>query len=226
MRIFVLSSSIQEIRQAADSGFVDGVAIPVSGITASAANAHEQLADLADETARTFAVPVCVPVAAVTSADIYQQGRELARLSDQIIVQIPLVEDAIAPFRSLCAEGVRVAAQYVYNGAQAFLAAKAGAAMVSVPADDLERQGGSTAHAVSEIRAVLTAGDLECDLAVLAPRDATYFTECLLAGADTICVTPGVLQSLMLHSLTDRAVDRYMRELIRRPAAPPAGNSP
>lgn len=225
MRIFVLSSSIEEIRRAADSGLVDGVAIPATGLGASAASVRDQVANLAEQIVRTFAVPVCVPVAAVTSADIYQEGRDLAKLSDQIIVQIPLVEDAIAPFKLLCAEGVRVSVQYVYNGAQAFLAAKAGAAMVGVPADDLEAQGGRTAHAVGEIRDVLDASDLECDLAVLAPRDATHFTECLLAGADTICVAPGVLQSLLLHTLTDRAVDRFMRELSRRPATLPAGDS-
>lgn len=219
MKLFVLSSSIQEIRRAADAGFADGAAIPAARLGAGAAELREQLAQVAGDIARTFAFPVCVPVAAVTSADIYQEARELARLSDQIIVQIPLMEDAILPLRRLCAEGVRVSANYVYNGAQAFLAAKAGAVMVGVPADDLEAQGHRTAHFVNEIRDVLDAGDLECELAVVAPCNPTSFTECLLAGADTICVTPAVLQSLMLHSLTDRAVDRFMSDLSRRPAA-------
>ena len=68
----------------------------------------------------------------MNAGDIYRDARELSKLSDSVIVQIPFVEDAIEAIRRLSADGVRVAATLVFNAAQAMLAAKAGAGTVCV----------------------------------------------------------------------------------------------
>src|SRR5919205_1145709 len=90
---------------------------------------------------REFAFPVCVPVGAVASADIYSEARELAKVSDHVVVQIPLVEDSLIPMARLAAEGVIICATFVYSPAQAIVAAKAGAASVRVILTDLEAYG-------------------------------------------------------------------------------------
>ena len=88
----------------------------------------------------TICWPLSVPVGAVTSSDIYTEARELAKVSDHIVVQIPLVEDSLIPIARLTAEGVIVCATFVYNAAQATIAAKAGATSVRVALDDILRR--------------------------------------------------------------------------------------
>jgi len=213
MKVFLQSAEFDDIRATADAGLLDGIALSYTDMSPdSSVDLKDRLGDID----REFAVPVVVPVGAVTGNEIYHQGRELARASDHVIVQVPFVEDAIAPIRRLVADGVSVCATYVYNGAQAFLAAKIGASMVVVEVDDFDTHGQRGALSVAEIRDVINQSDLECDLVVSSLGNSQHFTECLLAGADIACVTPTLLRSLKLHSLTDRGVDRFLSELSRR----------
>jgi transaldolase len=213
MNIFLESTSIDEIRQASAAGFADGVIFSPSGHPfGTSSDDHEVIGAIAQE----FAIPVCVEVGAISSEDMYQAARELGKISDHVVVQLPLVEDALIPMHRLNEEGVGVCATFVFNGAQAVLAAKAGASMVRVSLHDLEAQGQTSTGAVTEIRSLLAAGECECDVMVASPRTTTQFTECIAAGAQIVCIEPSVLRSLLLHPLTDRGIDRFLSALSKR----------
>lgn len=213
MNIFVESASAEEIRKAWSAGLADGVMFRVAdNEDASPGSESELLEAIASE----FAMPICVEVTAISETDMYSEARELSRISDHIVVQLPLVEDAIGPIHRLSMEGVRVCVNFVFNGAQAVLAAKAGASIVRVSLQDLDAQGQTSASAVSEIRSLLEAGDCECDVMVASPATTAQFTECITAGAQIVSIRPKVLRSLMLHPLTDRGVDRFLSRIGRR----------
>ena len=214
MNIFVESVTLEEIRRAVASGFADGVVLNDASFAGSESSDGRELIEVI---AHEFAIPVCVEVAAIDGNDMYRRARELAKISDHIIVQLPLVEDAIAPMHRLSQEGVGVCANFVFNGAQAVLAAKAGASMVRVSLHDLDAQGQTSTDAVTEIRSILEAGECECDVMVASPATATQFTECLSAGAQIVSIRPEVLHSLLLHPLTDRGIDRFLNSLSKRP---------
>jgi transaldolase len=213
MNIFVESVSIHEIRSAVAGGLADGVMVSDSSYAGSRSPDGRELIE---SVAQEFAIPICVEVAAISGEEMYQEAKELARISDHIVVQLPLVEDAIEPMHRLNLEGVGICANFVFNGAQAILAAKAGASMVRVSLFDLDAQGQTSAQAVSEIRNLLAASECECDVMVASPVTATQFTECVAAGAQIVCVQPDILRSLLLHPLTDRSVDRFLSGLSRR----------
>jgi len=122
MNIYVESVSLDEIRTASQAGFADGVVLSDADYAGSTSEEGRQLIEAI---AQEFAIPVCVEVAAIDGDDMYREARELAKISDHIIVQLPLVEDAIAPMHRLSLEGVGVCANFVFTGAQAVLAAKA-----------------------------------------------------------------------------------------------------
>jgi transaldolase len=216
MNIFVESMSLEDIRRASEAGFADGVV--VSGATYTGSDSPSGR-ELIEAVAQEFAIPICVEVAAIDGAEMYREARELAKISDHIIVQLPLVEDAIAPMHRLNLEGVGVCANFVFTGAQAILAAKAGASVVRVPLHDLDAQGQTSADAVTEIRSLLEASDCECDVMVASPSTSTQFTECVAAGAQIVSIRADILHSLLLHPLTDRGVDRFLNNISRRPRA-------
>src|SRR6476659_7186451 len=141
MNIYLESVDLDEIRNAAAAGLADGVAFAQTASDSDGTENDAHTRERLEEISREFAFPICVPVGAVTSADIYSEARELAKISDHVVVQIPLVEDSLVPMSRLTAEGVVVCATFVYSAAQAIIAAKAGAAAVRVTLDDLERYG-------------------------------------------------------------------------------------
>ena len=102
----------------AGAGLMDGVMLSPTDV--AGANPSGGVEEQLQLVSQSFAVPICVPVSVLSEADIYREGRELARLSDHVIVQIPFVEDAIMPIRKLVADGVKVCTSYICSGAQAF----------------------------------------------------------------------------------------------------------
>jgi transaldolase len=213
MRIFIATAKLDDIRWAHTHGLVDGVLTTPSLIASQVhpAGTNELLADIC----RVATFPVAATVGAVNASDIYRDAREIAKLSDSMIVQIPFVEDAIEAMKRLRAEGVRVAATLVFNAAQAMLAAKAGASMVCVHVDQLDAQGQDGVSTIAEIHQVFELHSVECDVLAALPRNASQFTGCALAGADAIAVAADVLRALLLHPLTDRGLDQFLTDLSR-----------
>ena len=215
MNIYLESVNLDDIRSAAAAGLADGV---VFSHTLAAADAVDgNTAERLEEISREFAFPICVPVGAITSSDIYAEARDLAKVSDHVVVQIPLVEDSLVPIARLTAEGVIVCATFVFSAAQAIIAAKAGAAAVRVTLDELENYGQTGTRVLAEIKNVLDAGDEECDVMATSPRTAVEFAECTIAGADIVCLTPYSLRKLIVHPLSDRGIDKFLSQLATRP---------
>lgn len=215
MNIYLESVNLEEIRNAASAGLADGIEFShvAFSVDAPDASAKERL----EEISREFAFPICVPVGAVASGNIYTEARELAKVSDHIVAQIPLVEDSLVPMAKLSAEGVVICATFVFNAAQAIIAAKAGASAVRVTLGELEAYGQSGAQVLAEIKNVLEAAGEECDVMAASPRSAMQFAECATAGADIVCVTPAILRALVVHPLSDKGVDRFLSDLAKRP---------
>ena len=213
MRIFIATAKLDDIRWATGHGLVDGVLTTPSLLTAEVhpAGASELLADIC----RTAALPVAVTVGAVHSNDIYRDAKELAKLGDGVLVQIPFVEDAVVAMKKLNAEGIRVAATLVFNAAQAVLAAKAGATTVCVHLDQLDAQGNDGVDTIASMHKLFTTHGIECDVLAALPRNAAQFSACAIAGADAIAVSPDVLRALLLHPLTDRGLDQFLTDLSR-----------
>ena len=122
---------------------------------------------------------------------------QIARLGDNVVVQVPLVDDAVVAVRRLAGEGVRVAATLVFSAAQALLAAKAGATSAVVPLDQLGALGLDPVPTVREVRQLFDRGDVECDLVAAFPPTSAAFTAAGIAGADAAVVDVQTLRSLL-----------------------------
>ncbi|HEY2375399.1 MAG TPA: transaldolase family protein [Gemmatimonadaceae bacterium] len=212
MRILLASTDLDDIAWAAANGFLDGVMTTPALFREQDREERDQLVDIC----RAVDVPVYATVRAVDAEDAFRDGKELARISDQIIVQIPLIEDAVSAVRRLANDGVRVASLLVFNAAQGLLAAKAGASSVVTPIDHLDQVGHSGIDVVRELRAAFDASGTECDIIALRPTTAMQFAACTLAGADAIAVGPSELRHLLVHPLTDRGIDHYLSEIARQ----------
>ena len=211
MKILLASADLDDITWSAASGFLDGVLTTPAILREQEHEEREQLMEIC----RLVDVPVFVTVHAVDGDDAYRDGQELSRISDQIVVQIPLIEDALSAVRRLANDGVRVASLLVFNAAQGLLAAKAGTCCVVTPIDHLDQVGHSGIEIVRELRAAFDASGTECDIIAMRPTTAMQFADCALAKADAVAVSASVLRHLLVHPLTDRGIDQFLSELAR-----------
>jgi len=215
MKIFLASVSLDDIRWATSADLVDGI-ITSPTMLATAGPADDGQGILA-EICRVATVPVCATVSSVSAADMYQDARDLAKLCENMVVQIPLLEDAVPTLRRLATEGIHVGATLIFNSAQAVLAAKLGVSMVTVSLDRLEEVGLRSTDTINEIRAIFDGDGTECDIIAGLPRGPEQFSACALAGAHGVIVTAPVLRSLLVHPLTDRGIDQFLHDLSKRP---------
>lgn len=215
MKIFLASATPSEIGWATDHGLADGV------VTTPLLLAEQQVGsdgrELLSEICRLVSLPVFASVTSLDPNDIHREGRELGRISDNIVVQVPLVDDAVVAIRRLVMDGFRVAATQVFSPAQALLAAKAGAKVVSISVDELDAVGQDGTTVIGEMRQLLDRAAPECDIMAVSPRTAAQFTAVGLAGADSIVLRSTDISAFLVHPLTDRGLDRFLRELALRP---------
>lgn len=216
MKILLASADIDQVRWAAARGLADGV------VTSPALFAGRDEREALAEICRAVTLAVHATVGAVSEADVYREGRELARISDQITVQVPLVEDAVASIHRLSMEGVRVCATLVFSPTQALLAAKSGAAAVSLATHRLDVLGQDGVQVVAAVRDVLDGARAECEVIAELPKGAGRLDACALAGADGVTITPDDLRALLVHPLTDRGLDQLLQDLSRRPRLRPS----
>ena len=215
MRIFLATTSLDEIRWATAASLIDGVVATPTIIATELPTADAR--DVITEIARATKLPVCASVPAIGANDIYKGARDLAKSVDHLIVAVPFIEDAVPAIRKLANDGIRVAATLIYSSAQGILAAKTGASMITIAIDTLESVGQSGPDLIYELRAAFDHAATECDIAAAGPSSASSFAACAAAGADVAIVTPGVLRALLQHPLTDRGLDRFLGDISRRP---------
>lgn len=216
MKILLASANAADVRWAVDHGLCDGVVVPPAALGRDRSEIPDDVREMLVELARVSPYPVHVSVGAVTPADMHREGRALARVADTIVVQVPLVDDAVVAIRKLDAEGVRVDASLVFSAAQALLAAKAGARTVTVPIDQLDQLASPSRLVVEQVRSLFDVGGVECDVVTAFPRSAAEFTECGLAGADAATLELDALRQFLVHPLTDRGVDAHLKAMTKR----------
>jgi transaldolase len=212
MKIYLATASTDDVAWGAAHGMLDGV-ITSPGLLADDADA-EMRAHLA-ELCRLVHGPIFASVQSVDATNAYKDGKELAKISDQIVVQLPFVEETLGAMRRLHADGVRVSATQVFNTAQGLLAARAGASSVVVAIDRLDAAGHDGVTTIAGLRAAFDASDAECDVIALNASSPAQFGACAIAGADAVAVAADLCRAMLIHPLTDRGIDEFLGDVTR-----------
>lgn len=212
MKILLATASSSDVAWGAAHGMLDGVLTTPALLVAEAdGDARAHLLELC----RLVHGPIFASVHTIDAAGAYRDGRELAKLSDQIIVQLPLVEETLGAMRRLHADGVRVASTHIFNTAQALLAVRAGASSVITAVDQLDAAGHDGVGVVRDIRAAFDRSAAACDVIAVHPASPTQFGACAMAGADATALSADLCRSLLGHPLTDRGVEQFLGDAAR-----------
>jgi transaldolase len=206
MKFFIDTAEIEEIRQANRKGWVDGVTTNPSLIAKSGRDFHEVIREICKEVRG----PVSAEVISTQSEEMYQEGRTLAKLSDQVVVKIPLIEEGLVAVKRLAAEGIRTNVTLVFNPMQALLVAKAGGSMVSPFVGRLDDIGQSGMSVVEEIVQIYRNYDYSTEVLVASVRSPLHIQQAALIGADIVTVPYKVMQQMTHHPLTDKGLKMFL----------------
>ncbi len=213
MKFFLDTADLAEIEEAASWGALAGVTTNPSLY----ARIGGKLDDFHDHIKRICDIvdgPVSAESVAMTRDEIIADGRELARIADNVVVKVPTMVEGLAATKVLAAEGIPVNMTLCFTVPQAILAARAGARYISPfigRFDDISEDG------LTQLEQVVTAinnYDFGHDVEIIAAsvRSANHVTQAALMGADIATVPFNVLKKCVEHPLTDRGLDAFLKD--------------
>jgi transaldolase len=209
MQFFVDTADIDDIRDLAATGLLDGVTTNPSLVAKSGRNFFDVLKDIC----AAVDGPVSAEVTATDHETMVTQGRKLAAMADNIAVKVPLTWDGLKACRALRAEGAMVNVTLCFSASQAVLAAKAGATFISPFVGRLDDIGQDGMQLIQDIRTIYdNFPTLETKILVASIRHPTHVLQSALIGADVCTVPPDVLRKLAQHPLTDKGLAAFLAD--------------
>lgn len=208
MKFFLDTANLEEIRDAASLGVLDGVTTNPSLIAKEGREPRELLLEIC----RVVNGPVSAEVVSKDTEGMLREGRELARIHQNIVVKIPMTKEGVKAVRALSSEGINVNVTLVFSPTQALIAAKAGAAYVSPfigRLDDISQFG---MDLVGDIIEILRNYDFPTQLLVASIRHPVHVVEAAKLGADIATMPYKVFDQLFKHPLTDIGLERFLSD--------------
>jgi transaldolase len=209
MKFFIDTADINEIRELAATGLVDGVTTNPSLV----AKSGRKFLDVVSEICTIVPGPVSAEVTATDHATMLAEGRKLAKLAPNVTVKVPLTPDGLKTCKVLSTEGTKVNVTLCFSPAQAILAAKAGAAFISPfvgRLDDIGTDGMGLIADIVQIYASYPAFTTE--VLVASVRHPIHVVEAAKMGAHVATLPPSVLRQMFAHPLTDKGLAAFLAD--------------
>lgn len=210
MKFFVDTADVDEIRELAATGLLDGVTTNPSLVAKSGRNFFEVL----EEICELVDGPVSAEVAATEHGRMLAEGRRLAQLAPNICVKVPLTFDGLKTCRVLSAEGTKVNVTLCFSPAQALLAAKAGASFVSPFVGRLDDIAYDGMELIADIVGIYGnyRDRYATEVLVASVRHPGHVVQAARLGADVATMPPKVVHQLVQHPLTDKGLAAFLKD--------------
>ena len=212
MKFFIDTANVDEIKEAADLGVLDGVTTNPSLLSKEIQRTGENPDTILQEICRIVEGPVSAEVLALDWEGMVKEAERLAKLDDHIVVKIPIVKDGLKAVKKLTAEGIRTNVTLVFSPTQALLAAKAGATYVSPfvgRLDDISHVG---MDLVGDILTIFENYAFDTEVIVASIRNPLHVVDAALMGAHIATIPFKVIEQLLKHPLTDIGIERFMAD--------------
>jgi transaldolase len=208
MKFFLDTANLDEIREVASWGILDGVTTNPSLVSKE----HGTFEDLIREICAIVPGPVSAEAVSTRAEDAVREARHLATIAPNVVVKIPVSVDGLKATKILAGEGVSVNMTLVFSASQAILAAKAGAKFVSPfigRLDDISENGMGL---IEEISVIFENYAFATEIIVASIRHPRHVVEAALLGADIATIPYAVMQKLVRHPLTDAGIERFLSD--------------
>lgn len=208
MKIFIDTANINEIKEAAALGILDGVTTNPSLVSKEG----KDFRALLDEILKIVDGPVSAEVISTDYEGILKEGRELSKIHSNIVVKVPLIKEGLKAVRVFAAEGIKTNVTLCFSPSQALLAAKAGATYISPFVGRLDDVSENGMALIEQIITIYNNYAYETEVLVASIRHPLHFVEACLLGADVATMPFNVIDKLYSHPLTDIGLEKFLAD--------------
>jgi transaldolase len=208
MKFFIDSANIDEIREAASLGILDGVTTNPSLVAKEGMNFRQLL----DEILTIVDGPVSAEVVSTDMEGILKEGRELAAIHENIVVKVPLIREGLKAVRQLTDEGIKTNVTLCFSPTQALLAAKAGATYISPfigRLDDISIDG---MDLIQQIVTIYQNYDYRTEVLAASIRHPLHVLQAAMIGADVATMPFKIINMMFAHPLTESGLERFLED--------------
>jgi transaldolase len=211
MKIFLDTANLDELRKGAEWGIVDGVTTNPSLIAREGRPIEEQIRRICD----IIDGDVSAEVVATEASEMVREARRLAGIHPNVVVKVPLTREGIKATAALSKEGIRLNVTLCFSPAQALLAAKAGAYIVSPFVGRLDDIGHIGMDLIRQITQIYRTYGFKTQVLAASLRSPLHVVEAALAGADIATLPFRVLDMLFNHPLTEKGLEQFLKDWAR-----------
>ena len=210
MKFFLDSANLDEIKEIASTGLLDGITTNPSLV--SQQGEQKGFHELVTEICEIVQGPVSAEVLSTEYKKMVEEAEKLAKLHEHIVVKMPLTEDGIKATKHVSDKGIKVNVTLVFSSSQALLAAKAGAAYVSPFVGRLDDVSTSGMQLIEEIVQIYDNYDFRTEVLVASIRHPMHIVESALLGADVATMPYKIFKQLYKHPLSDIGLERFLAD--------------
>jgi transaldolase len=208
MKFFIDTADVNEIKEAESLGILDGVTTNPTLISRTGRPFKETI----EEICTIVKGPVSAEVVSTDTEGIIKEGRELAKIADNIVVKVPLIKDGLKAVKALTSEGIKVNVTLCFSSNQALLAAKAGGTYISPFVGRLDDKGHTGMDVIDEIRTIYDNYGFETEIIVASIRNPLHVRDAALMGADIATIPFAVFNNIVKHPLTDEGLKNFLAD--------------
>ena len=212
MKFFIDTANLEQIREAAEFGVLDGVTTNPSlmakeGISGTEAvlNHYKAICEIVDG-------DVSAEVISTDYEGMIEEGEKLVALHPNIVVKVPMIQDGIRAISYFTSKGIRTNCTLVFSPGQALLAAKAGATYVSPFIGRLDDISSDGLELIESIREIYDNYEFSTEILAASVRHTMHIIDCARIGADVMTGPLSAILGLLKHPLTDIGLEKFLAD--------------
>lgn len=212
MKFFIDTANLDQIREAQDLGVLDGVTTNPSLMAKEGITGRVNILKHYVDICNIVDGDVSAEVIATDFEGMVNEGEELAKLHDQIVVKVPMIKEGVKAIKYFSDRGIRTNCTLVFSAGQALLAAKAGATYVSPfigRLDDISTDG---LNLIAEIRLIYDNYGYKTQILAASVRHTMHVLECAKIGSDVMTGPLSSIEGLLKHPLTDIGLATFLAD--------------
>jgi transaldolase len=212
MKFFIDTANLEHIKEAEELGILDGVTTNPSLMAKEGIKGQNNILKHYVTICEMVSGPVSAEVISTDFAGMVNEGEALATLHPNIVVKVPMIKDGIKAIKHFTDNGIKTNCTLVFSAAQAILAAKAGATMVSPFIGRIDDSNWDGVELIEQIAHIYAVHNFETEILAASIRSSLHIVKCAEAGAHIATCPLSSILGLFKHPLTDIGLEQFLAD--------------
>ncbi len=208
MKFFIDTANVEEIREVASWGIIDGVTTNPSLI----AKEGRVFKDVIKEITDIVDGPISAEVVSLKADEMVEEALELVPINKNIVIKLPMTKEGLKACKMLTEKGIKTNVTLIFSASQALMAAKAGATYVSPFLGRLDDISSDGLILIEDIVDIFNNYDIQSEVICASVRHPIHLINCAKVGADIATVPYKVFEQMLKHPLTDTGIEKFLSD--------------